>query len=125
MIDDNDYPYAIGFDSCTIPGIVNINKKIIKETIEPCEAARFSCYISSELIMTPCSFDVEFKYGESLESKSIAEVWDSDKFDSFRNNHRYRCNGCLKRLDCMGGCPLMPEIILCNRNEKEIKVYEN
>jgi sulfatase maturation enzyme AslB (radical SAM superfamily) len=30
------------------------------------------------------------------------------------------CPTCSKRTLCMGGCPLVPEIVLCNRKERKI-----
>lgn len=125
LIDNQDFDFDIGFDSCTVPGLININKNIFPQSIEPCEGARFSCYISPKLVMTPCSFDTEEKYGVSLVDKTIEEVWMSEAFENFRKNQRFRCPNCPHQENCKGGCPLMPEIILCNRNEKEIKVYEN
>lgn len=48
LIDNKNFSYSIGLDSCSVPGLVNINNNIINESIEPCEGGRFSCYISSD-----------------------------------------------------------------------------
>lgn len=40
-------------------------------------------------------------------------------FERFRNKMRNACSGCDKKALCMGGCPLMPEIVFCN-SEKDI-----
>lgn len=125
LVDTKKFPFDVGFDSCSVPGLVNHTKNIIPETIEPCEGARFSCYISSELIMTPCSFDTEQKFGVSLYEYSIKEAWFSNKFKAFRKNPLKRCMSCKLKEYCLGGCPLIPEIILCNNKEKEIIVYED
>jgi len=122
IVDSKKFSFQIGFDSCTVPGVLNNCKNIIMESLEPCEGGRFSCYISSELIMTPCSFDVEERYGLSLYGKSIRQIWNSKKFDEFRNKLKLRCPKCSIREDCMGGCPLMPEITLCNKKEKKIEI---
>lgn len=124
LIDTKHFPFDVGFDSCSIPGLVNHTKTIIPETIEPCEGARFSCYISSELIMTPCSFDTEQKFGVSLQEMTIEEAWFSERFKTFRKNPLKRCASCKIKEHCLGGCPLMPEIILCEREEKDIIVFE-
>lgn len=122
LIDNMSFPFQIGFDSCTIPGILNSTKNILPQTMEPCEGGRFSCYISSEMNMTPCSFDTEMDYGAPLKDKSISEIWNGENFNKFRNLLRNRCPNCKIRTDCMGGCPLMPEIVLCDKENKEIKI---
>lgn len=124
LADTVKFPFQIGFDSCTVPGINNNCTHIIKQSMEPCEGGRFSCYISSDMIMTPCSFDVENDYGVSLKNKSIFEVWHSDEFGVFRKNLKHRCPKCEIRIECMGGCPLMPEIVLCNKKERKLIKYE-
>ena len=46
----------IGFDSCMISYLTLIENELVFETTEFCEAARFSAYISEELLFYPCSF---------------------------------------------------------------------
>jgi len=112
--------FKVGLDSCSIPGAINFSNSIITETIDTCEGARYSCYISSDMIMVPCSFDKSKKHEVSLmdHSVSIEEAWNSIAFERFRTHLRDSCFGCLNRDLCRGGCPLIPEIILCNRDEK-------
>lgn len=123
LIDEREFPFQIGFDSCTVPGIINSTKNILIQSIEPCEGARFSCYISDDMIMTPCSFDTERKYGVKLTNENtIDKIWNSKAFNLFRHQQLHRCPNCKVRLDCMGGCPLMPEIVLCDNKERKLPV---
>ncbi len=45
---------------------------------------------------------------------SIAEAWNRSVFEQFRNSFRNACPDCDNRKQCMGGCPICPEIVLCN-----------
>lgn len=108
--------YKIGFDSCSIPGILNFTKQIDLDSLDTCEGARFSAYITPDMIMTPCSFDNQkLEYGVSLRENTIQEAWDSEAFNRFRDKLTGRCSGCAIRNSCMGGCPLTPEIVLCDK----------
>ena len=80
---EDDSDIKIGFDSCTVPGIINYGKAIDTLFVDTCEAARWSMYISSELIATPCSFDVG--KGFDLKRGSIAEAWQSEVFINLEN----------------------------------------
>jgi radical SAM protein with 4Fe4S-binding SPASM domain len=113
QVDRGNREFKVGMDSCTMPGVVNFCKNVIPEAIDTCEGARFSCYIGPDMIMTPCSFDQENRYGVSLREHSIEEAWNSETFDRFRSVLQNRCPDCERRENCMGGCPLCPEIVLC------------
>lgn len=113
LVDRGKRRFKVGIDSCSVPGIINSCKNYIPEAIETCEGARFSCYIDSKLTMTPCSFDQMKRYGISLRNMSIEQAWNSNDFNQFRNVLHAQCPNCAKRIDCMGGCPLLPEIVLC------------
>jgi radical SAM protein with 4Fe4S-binding SPASM domain len=113
LVDRGEHRLKVGMDSCSVPGIINGCKNFIPEAIETCEGARFSCYIDPNLIMTPCSFDQDKRYGISLRNMSIEQAWNSEKFEQFRSALRDQCPNCDRRVDCMGGCPLLPEIVLC------------
>ena len=102
-------------DSCNVPGAINYCKRIMPESLDTCEGGRFSCYISSDMNMLPCSFDQEDKYSVSLRDNSIEEAWNSEEFNRFRERMNGSCPTCKKRELCMGGCPLMPEIVLCDK----------
>ena len=107
------HPFKIGFDSCSVPGIINYNHDIDLNSLDTCEGGRFSAYINANMIMTTCSFDQELKYGVSLRNHTIKEAWNSEKFESFRNKMKNSCVNCSKHDYCYGGCPLKKEIVLC------------
>ena len=44
----NQYPFKIGFDSCSVSGLIE-NVDLNSNFIEPCESARFSAFISEDL----------------------------------------------------------------------------
>lgn len=117
-VDKGKHSFKIGMDSCCVPGLINYCEHLVPEAIDTCEGGRFSCYISPDMYLLPCSFDQKHTYAVSLKSHSIKEAWNSEAFDEFRKFLRYRCPECAIRENCMGGCPLMPEVVLCNRNEK-------
>ncbi len=117
-IDNGKHPYRIGMDSCCVPGLVNFCNHIVPEAIDTCEGGRFSCYISPDMHLLPCSFDQMHRFAVSLREKSIKEAWNSEQFEMFRSSLKNHCPDCGVRDDCMGGCPLMPEIVLCQRKEK-------
>jgi len=119
LVNEGSHPYKIGFDSCSVPMIVNLCPNITKLTLDTCEGGRYSCYISSEMVMSPCSFDRDENYGVSLRGKSVREVWKSEQFDRFRKSLRCSCPDCKDREYCMGGCPLVPEVALCTRENKK------
>ena len=114
LIDTGKHRFKVGMDSCSVPGIVNFCENVIPEAIDPCEGGRFSCYIGADMVMLPCSFDQKKKYGVSLQEHTIEQAWNSPSFDDFRVILGSRCPGCMKRKNCMGGCPLLPEIVICD-----------
>lgn len=117
LIDENDFSFKIGFDSCSIAGIINLCDSINKQSIDTCEGSRYSMYIDSQMRAVPCSFDgINQKYGVQLSrDKTIQEAWDSVEFRRFRDKLRIGCPSCDKNEHCMGGCPLEPSIVLCER----------
>lgn len=110
------YPFKIGFDSCTITGIVNY-MKIDKSYLEPCESGRFSAFISENLMMYPCSFMINSCTGISLEKFTIQKIWQkSEPFLNIRSkllSRDYVCSNCDLFDCCLGGCPFFNNINLC------------
>ena len=106
--------FKVGMDSCNVPGAINFCKTVRPESLDTCEGGRFSCYIGADMTMVPCSFDQEKCYEVSLHDMTIEEAWTSEPFEHFRNKMRQACPGCEKRELCLGGCPLMPDIVFCN-----------
>lgn len=117
---DETHPFKVGMDSCNVPGAIRFCKNILPESLDTCEGGRFSCYISADMHMTPCSFDQKKKYYVSLRDKTIEEAWNSEEFESFRDRMRKACPGCDKKALCMGGCPLMPAIVFCDSTKRKI-----
>ncbi len=119
---DQPHQFKVGMDSCNIPGAIQFCKSILPESLDSCEGGRFSCYISPDMNMIPCSFDQDGQYAVSLRDKSVEEAWNSTPFEEFRDKMRRACLGCTRRDLCLGGCPLFPEIVFCDskgRYEKE------
>lgn len=113
-----EHPFDIGFDSCTIPGIINYTKKIDPASVDTREGSRFSMYVSSDMVALPCSFDQEQRWGVELKQHSIQETWDGDVFEDFRSSLRNSCPSCPNRANCMGGCPIKKEVVLCDKEKK-------
>lgn len=115
--------FQIGFDSCSIPGILNFTKNIDRQSLDFCEGGRFSMYISADMIAMPCSFDnQELRWGYDLkDDKLIKEAWESKQFEDFRSHFKTSCKGCPDRDCCMGSCPIRREIVLCNRTTKDLQ----
>lgn len=114
------HPFKVGLDACHMPGVMNFSKSINPISTSPCDGGSFSAYITSDNYMLPCSFDnVTRKYAFDLTGHTIKEGWESDKFEDFRNYHRKSCPNCAFQNDCRGGCPIVKEINLCNKKERE------
>lgn len=111
---DVPHPFKIGMDSCSVPGAIQFCKTLLPESLDTCEGGRFSCYIGPNMVMVPCSFDQDRRYAVSLRQMTVGEAWNSEAFTRFRDKLQNACPDCAKRELCMGGCPLMPEIVLCN-----------
>ena len=113
---EQSHPFKVGFDSCTVPALVNMTGGPDIDCVDTCEGARWSAYISADLDMMPCSFDNRNKrWAVSLRDNSIKQAWDSNQFENFRNLLRNACPDCAERAKCMGGCPICPEIVLCSK----------
>ena len=102
-----------------VPGALQYCKNIWADSLDTCEGGRYSCYIGPDMIMVPCSFDQKKIYGILLEGITIEQAWNSTPFGMFRQSLKYSCPECTKQHLCMGGCPLMPEIVLCNKKNQK------
>jgi len=117
MVDSNSFPYKLGFDSCTVPSLISFCNDIDINSLDTCEGARWSAYISADMKMLPCSFDNQDKrWAVDLRNHSIIEAWLSTAFEDFRKSFREACPECNSRTLCMGGCPIRPEIVICKKN---------
>jgi len=116
---DKSHPFKVGMDSCNVPGAINFCKSIMPESLDTCEGGRYSCYIGADMIMVPCSFDQKNRYEVSLREMDIEQAWNSQPFEQFRQHMRVACPDCERRELCMGGCPLMPEIVICDKSDRK------
>jgi radical SAM protein with 4Fe4S-binding SPASM domain len=120
MFDEKENADKAGFDSCSVPAILNFTDNIHPACIEPCEAGRFSAYISPDFKLVPCSFEKDPNYAVSLENSSISEAWNSTVFESFRNRQSGKCPDCPRYDSCFAGCPIVPEVTLCNSAYRDL-----
>lgn len=119
IIAEQSCAYKIGFDSCTVPALINHPGTIDMESMDTCEGARWSAYITPDLKMLPCSFDnQELRWAVDLKKYSVQEAWNSEAFESFRNHFREACPACIQKQKCMGGCPIRPEVVLCKDKKR-------
>lgn len=124
LVDQKKHSVKIGFDSCMVSGIVQYMNNVNLTSLEPCDAGRFSAYISEDLKMYPCSFMMEHYQGEDLKEKSFMDIWNnSNSFNKTRDGlNSSRCNSCSQQKNCLNGCPFLREIDLCSNTNyhKEI-----
>jgi len=106
--------FKIGFDTCQSPGLFCHNQELSIETIDACEAARFSMYIDSDLVAFPCSFGCnQTDYCVDLKQSSIEEAWNSDQFEQFRFRQDTMCGTC--DIEGCVGCALDIDLNVCGR----------
>jgi radical SAM protein with 4Fe4S-binding SPASM domain len=115
QFDDPTLMNKVGFDSCGVPGLLNTTSRIDPACIEPCEAGRFSAYITPDYHLVPCSFEKDPAYAVDLSTHTLAEAFDSPPFERFRTRLDGHCSGCLAHDQCRSGCPIVPAITLCQR----------
>ena len=114
-----EIPWRIGFDSCVAPALLRDEFDFPSESIDTCEGARWGAYVSPDMKLIPCSFANDMRQWEvDLRKYTIAEAWNSPVFERFRDSMRNPCKsigGCSfgKGELCLGGCPIVPEIVLC------------
>lgn len=131
----NKHKFRIGFDTCTVTGIAKFTNTP-KICYEGCDAGRFSMFISEDMKMYPCSFMVEAGYdGIPIIGNNMQDFWQNGEPSKRIRNKLGSggCNGCQSANQCLGGCPLFPEINLCpdqqiipqQPNMSQIVLFEN
>lgn len=118
VIDTKTFPFRIGFDACSVPGLIHFTRNIDRNSFDTCEAARWSMYISPDMKALPCSFDQDMKWAYDISHDTIENAWNSSLFEEFREHFRTSCPTCKDRAVCLGGCPIKKQIVLCERKEK-------
>jgi len=106
----------IGFDACFASALA-AHTDLPQEYYDTCDGGRFSCYVDTDLNVSPCSFDK--KHFGTLREQSFKEIWTGERFEEYRSQYRNACPTCPKRCSCLGGCSLHPEIVLCDAECKE------
>lgn len=108
------HPYRVGFDTCFTPALLRWGDTVPAVSIDACEAATFSMYIDSQMNCYPCSFGIWDKsISESMNSKTLREIWQGDKFVAFREQRKEKCSSCRQTELCRGGCRLGIDIDMC------------
>ena len=116
VVENYKREFKIGFDSCTVPALINFTTNINPDSFDTCEGARWSMYITSDMKALPCSFDnQDMRWAYDISDDTIQNAWNSNVFENFRNHFRNSCPDCKRRGECMGGCPIRSEIVLCKK----------
>ena len=106
------YPFKVGFDTCQTPALKMFGNEIAAESLDFCEAARFSMYIDCEMNAYPCSFGWEMKkFSVNLKGTTILKAWQSKAFESFRQLQEIQCHSC-RQTECHN-CALGLGINVC------------
>ncbi len=115
LVANNTTNFKIGFDSCQTPAVLNFCSTVATESLEFCEAARFSMYIDCDLIAYPCSFGHDCDtYSVDLSKFSIEDAWNSTNFEMFRLKHNTICSKCSKNNICRN-CALNIDLNVCGK----------
>jgi len=93
--------FEIGFDSCQSPAVLRFSNDVAIESVQFCDATRFSMYIDCEMKAYPCSFGINFnEYSIDINHSLIEAAWNSQLFESFREKQAHICNHCLNAPNC-------------------------
>ena len=110
------YKFSLSIDACS--SFIFRNFEIQSTSIGPCTSAFYSACIDYNLNMRPCSIMQQYKEIH-LKQVSLKEAWNSKEFEEFRQKFaqlRYEdCKTCKHLIYCLGGCPIMPEIVFCEK----------
>ena len=106
IINHKKLPFKIGFDSCSISFLAKEIEDLNIDSVDFCEAGRYSAFISEEMKMYPCSFMVNTIEGEDLHIKDIENVWtNGEDFKLIREKiNNNNCGKCKYFDICHGGC---------------------
>lgn len=88
--------FKIGMDSCLVNHVLRYTKptKLQAMSMDTCEGARMSAYITPDMRFIPCSF-CDHDQAVSIQNKSLKRVWDKSKsFTQFRKVLKKNPNTC-------------------------------
>ena len=106
------------------PAIYKFAPGVAIESIEFCEAARFSMYINSRCIAFPCSFGIEDDtFSVNLKQHSLQEAWESESFAKFREKQTKVCANCTTGI-CRS-CGLELGLNLCGNIKGNLQQHSN
>lgn len=95
LVTSIDSNWKYGFDTCQSPAIYKFAPGVAIESVEFCEAARFSMYINSRCVAFPCSFGIEDDiFSIDLKQHTLQEAWESNGFAKFRERQSEVCANC-------------------------------
>ena len=116
LINNGEFPFKIGLDSCQAAAINTFCPSITSDAIEFCDAARFSMYIDCDMKAFPCSFGHDhLQYGVDLNKWSIKQAWNSSQFESFRQKQSSHCKNCSYNSAGCRTCALELGLNMCRR----------
>lgn len=118
LVESSSRPYKIELDGCILPGMFRYFDHFNVAVFNSCGCNGLSCYIGPDMVMIPCVHDMREKYGVSLKTSTIKNAWNGERFKEFRDVLNGLCPGCHEKIDCMGGCPILRECVLCSRKER-------
>lgn len=113
----NECKIKIGFDSCCVSGVFS-RTNTSTTVVDACDAGRFSLFVSEDMRVYPCSFQVKLAEGEPIsEYQTLKDIWvKSENMKTFRNYFKSdRCSGCTSQKVCMNGCPLFDDLVVCGQ----------
>ena len=119
------HPFKIGFDGCCTTGLLTCGDPALI-SVEACDAARFSMFVSEEMRAYPCSFMADLCEGHLVTTTNLQEIWQQGNLfvEMRRSLSPSRCGRCNVATHCMSGCPLFPEINICRPVVEETRVQK-
>jgi MoaA/NifB/PqqE/SkfB family radical SAM enzyme len=88
--------FKIGMDSCLVNHILQYGNptRLQKASLDTCEAARMSAYITPDMKFMPCSFANELLWSVPIK-ESLHEIWENgEPFKTFRKTLANKNNCC-------------------------------
>ena len=118
-----EHPFKIGFDDCSTTGVLT-HGSADSRSVEACDSGRFSMFVSEKMEAYPCSFMSELCNGHPVNDNNLRDIWQNGElFVKMRQSLApSRCGNCSLGNQCMSGCPLFPEINICQSNQETTSI---